>query len=206
MDLGRIRCEIPALGNSIYLNTGTYGPLPRVVAEEIVKVYRFIEEQGTFAKPVTDALYAGYEEAREKVAALWGVESDEVALTRNTSDGINIIASGLPWREGDEVIISDQEHSSGILPWLNLARRRGIRVKVLRLVNDGEAILSKLEGMIGPRTRLIFLSHVTCHTGLRLPVAQICRLAHDKGVLIISIARTLSCEPTGGIAGTACAC
>ncbi len=185
MDITAIRRGIPALNRTVYLNTGTYGPLPAAVADEIIRWYSLIEAEGSYAFPVTEALYAAYEKTREKVAALLGAEPDEIALTRNVSDGINIVAHGLGWRPGDEVIISDQEHESGRLAWYNLARQVGLTVRVLPLVNDGEAILARLEELISPRTRLIFLSHVSCLTGLRLPVAAICHLAQGRGMPVM---------------------
>jgi L-cysteine/cystine lyase len=95
------------------------------------------------------------------------------------------VATGLDWREGDEVIITDEEHPSGVLPWMNLAKRHGVVVRLLRLGPDAGGILERLDALIGPRTRLVFVSHVTSVSGLRLPAADICRLAHGKGVPVM---------------------
>jgi selenocysteine lyase/cysteine desulfurase len=106
-------------------------------------------------------------------------------LTRNTSDGINLAAFGLDWRPGDEVVLSDQEHPSGALPWLVLARRLGARVCVAPAADDPAETLQRFADHITPRTRLVFASHVTSLRGLRLPVAGICELAQRAGALAV---------------------
>ncbi len=185
MDIAALRAGIPALQRCIYLNCGTYGPLPTVVADELVRWYRRIEAEGSFAHDVTRDLRESYEATRRAAASLIHADADEIALTRNVSDGVNIVANGLSWNPGDEVIITDEEHPSGAQPWFNLARRQGIRVKLLPLTHDAEVILERLEQRITARTRLIYVSHVTCVSGLRLPVAGICELGRRKGVLVM---------------------
>ncbi|HWP49895.1 MAG TPA: aminotransferase class V-fold PLP-dependent enzyme [Candidatus Limnocylindrales bacterium] len=185
MKFDQVREEIPALQESLYLNTGTFGPMPRVVVEELTRIYRFILSKGPFHPAVKDELTKGYLKARERVARLIGADPQEVAFTRNVSEGINLVAGGFDWKPGDEVIITDQEHESGLLPWLHLARTRGLQVKVLTLTNSHSQILSKLADLLTSRTRLLALSHVTCSTGLRLPVEEICRIAHKKGIPVL---------------------
>ncbi len=182
-DLQRIRAEIPALENVIYLNTGTFGPLPRPVTAELHRVYTQIEKHGPFTPTVfRDTLVEGYEATRTRIAALLNAHPDEIALTRNVTDGINIVVHGFDWRPGDEVIITDQEHPSGTMPWLNLAERVGINLRVLKLVEDEEEILTRFQSLLSSRTRLAAFSHVTSSTGLRLPVKRMCALARDAGV------------------------
>lgn len=185
MDIDLLRAGIPAVQRCTYLNCGTYGPLPTVVADELVRWYRRIEAEGTFAFEVTRELYELYDAARQRVARLLNAPPASIALTRNVSDGANIVASGLTWQPGDEVIITNEEHSSGAIPWFNLARRAGITVRVLQLTHDSELILQRLDELITRRTRLIYVSHISCISGLRLPVQEICQLAHDRGVLVM---------------------
>ena len=91
----------------------------------------------------------------------------------------------MDWRTDDEVIVTDEEHPSGILIWLSLAERFGIKVRKLPLVSDREELLSLLEGMISEKTRLLSLSHVTTDTGTRLPAGDICHLAHEHDVPVV---------------------
>lgn len=186
MDFRDIRAAIPALANSIYLNTGTFGPLPTPVADEIRRVYGQIEREGTFSPGVFWQLeLAGFEGVRRQVAALLHAEPAEVALTRNVTDGINIVLHGLDWRPGDQVILTDQEHPSGAVPWLALAERSGVALRWLELVDDADEIVARFQRLLTPHTRLAQLSHVSCLTGLRLPVERLCRLARQAGALIL---------------------
>ena len=110
----------------------------------------------------------------------------EIALTRNVTDGINIVLHGLDWQAGDEVILTDHEHPSGTVPWLALAERAGVQLRWLDLVNDADEIVTRFERLLrGPRTRLAQLSHVSCLTGLRLPIERLSPRARQAGVLTL---------------------
>ena len=183
LDVEAIRAAIPAVTRTAYLNSGTCGPRPKVVADELKRLYRLVENEGTVNPDVTEELVSGYEKARCRVASFLGAGEDEIALTPNVTTGVNIVASGLAWRPGDEVIMSEEEHPGGGLPWVNITRRYGVAIKLLKAVNDRDKILEQLDYLITPRTRLIFVSHVSCFSGLRFPVSQIATLARDRGVL-----------------------
>jgi L-cysteine/cystine lyase len=186
MQLERIRSAIPALAASIYLNTGTFGPMPAVVAEEIRRAYGIVERYGTFSPTVFWQMeLEGFEAVRRQVAALLHADPAEIALTRNVTDGINIVLHGLDWQAGDQVILTDHEHPSGTVPWLALAERAGVQLRWLELVADADEIVARFERLLTPRTRLAMLSHVSCLTGLRLPVARLCRLAREAGALTL---------------------
>lgn len=186
MNLAHIRAEIPALSAAIYLNTGTFGPLPSVVADEIRRAYSAIEELGTFSPQVFWQMeLEGFEAVRRQVAGLLCASTREIALTRNVTDGINIVLHGLSWLPGDEVILTDQEHPSGTVPWLALAERAGVRLRWLELVHDSDEIVRSFVQLLTPRTRLAQLSHVSCLTGLRLPIERLCAVARDAGVMTL---------------------
>jgi selenocysteine lyase/cysteine desulfurase len=186
MNLEQIRAGIPALSNSIYLNTGTFGPMPTAVADEIRRVYGEIERQGTFSPAVFWQMeLEGFEAVRRQVAALLHADPAEIALTRNVTDGINIVLHGLDWQPGDQVILTDHEHPSGTVPWLALAERAGVELRWLELVDDADEIVSRFQRLLSPRSRLAQLSHVSCLTGLRLPIERLCRLARQAGVLTL---------------------
>jgi selenocysteine lyase/cysteine desulfurase len=129
-------------------------------------------------------MHALNEVIRPRVADLVGADPGEIALTGNSSDGINIVAHGLRLREGDEVVISDQEHPAVFVPWLHLAAVRGVRVRLLKVDNDPARTLEHLRGVLGAKTALVCVSHVSSMTGLVLPAAEICRLAHEAGALV----------------------
>ena len=187
MDLNnieKIREEIPALKNSIYMNTGGTGPLPITVLSEIHDTYEKIGEGGPDVNTIRDPIKSRLEDTRDVISHLLNVSSDEITFTRSISEGLSIIAYGLDWVTGDEVIVTDEEHPSSILIWLSLAKRYGVKVRKLQLQRSKEDYLRSLENLINDKTKLISLSHVTTDTGTRLPAKEICNLAHSKNVMV----------------------
>lgn len=183
--LQSLREDIPALSECIYLNTGGSGPTPKVVLDEIINSYKYIYENGAIVVPVVDKVKSGAEKGRKMLAELVGVNPEEVAFLRSVAEGINILAHTFEWSPGDEVIITNQENPANILPWYPLVKSKGVKVKKLNLENDKKVILSRLEELISPRTRLISASHVTHVSGLLLPVKEMSAIAHKYGVPIM---------------------
>ena len=185
MDIAAIRREIPAVEGRSYFNM-SFGPKTRAVTDEVIRMTRLIEEAGPLAPPVVDEIERVYEGARVDLAELLGASTNEIALTRNVSEGINMVATGIDWEPGDEVIITDEEHPAGSLPWMNLAKRRGVVVRKLELEPyDIEGLLDRLDDLISERTRLICLSHVTTKTGYVLPAREVCNLARGRSVPVL---------------------
>ncbi len=182
LDIDKIRGQIPALGKSIYMNTGGSGPMPRAVIDVIKDTYETAGTQGPDIPTVRGPIRERFEETRKTVARFFGVTPEEIALLRSVSEGLSTVAYGMEWSPGDEVIVTDEEHPSGIMIWLSLAEQKGIKVKKLPLVNDKTELLAGLDRLITDRTRLLCLSHVTTDTGTRLPAAEICSMAHDRGI------------------------
>lgn len=185
MNIDEIRSQIPALQHCAYLNM-SYGPKPTPVVDEAVRVARFVEQHGTQTPKVMEEVERVYEGARVDAARLLGAANDEIALTRHVSEGINIVATGIDWEPGDEVVITDEEHPAGSLPWMNLARRRGVVVNKLQLAPyDTATILDRLDQAITPRSKLLCLSHVSTRTGYVLPTREISLLARERGVPVL---------------------
>ena len=184
MDIDTIRAGIPALSETTFFNTAGIGPMPSVVADEVVNLLRYEEAQGRSRPDVMQAMSGKAEDARRAVAGFFGVTPEEVTFTHSISEGMSLVADGLDWRAGDEVIITDQEHTSGYLPWALQAERYGVVVKRLRLMPDPEGIVSRLKALLTDRTRVVALSHVTSSLGIRLPAADIVRVAREAGALV----------------------
>ena len=122
MDVENIRSQIPVLAHTAYLNTGWSGPPPTRVARAMKERIDQELEQGPI---MPEVLAAGREiqaQAREAAARILNASIEEVLVTRNTTEGLNIVLSGLDWNQGDEIIICDMEHGSVIAPaqWLSL--------------------------------------------------------------------------------------
>ena len=187
MDVARLREQIPACQRMVYVNTGWSGPSPVSVTEAIKERLDCEMEQG----PTTeDVLESGREiQARllEAVGQLLNASPGEICLTENTTEGLNIVLNGLPWREGDEIITCNLEHSSVLVPAYYQQRRHGAVVKVLDIAPDEQpdAILDKIEAAVTDRTRLVFLSHIEYSSGLRMPAKEIRRITKDRGILML---------------------
>ena len=184
MTIAEIRAGIPALSRYIHLNPAGVAPTPAVLTEEIVRLYELIGEHGYIVRSVVDEITAAKERTRAGLASLLGVAAKEIAFTRSVSEGVSIIANGLALSSGDEVIITDLENPACLLPWLNLARRKGIRVRKLRPAEGGNT-LSRFESLLSDRTRMVAVSHTTSSPGIRLPVRDICRIAANRGVPVL---------------------
>ncbi len=119
---------------------------------------------------------------REKIAQMLNANPSEIALTHNTTQGINIVAQGLKLKRGDEVILCDHEHVGNALPWLNRAKRSGIKIKMLTLADTAQENLDRIDRLTSKRTRVIALPHITCTTGLVLPVKEIAQYARKRKI------------------------
>ncbi len=187
MDVQSIRNEIPVLANLTYLNTGWSGPPPRRVAQALKERVGLELEQGPTSRPVQEQGREIQAQARQAAARLLGADPSCVLVTRNTTEGLNIVLSGLDWRAGDEIITCNLEHGSVLMTSLALGKRHGVKVRVVELDphDSVETILGKFEAAFTPRTRLIFVSHIEFSTGLRMPAQELARLAHDRGAEIM---------------------
>ena len=152
------------------------------MAEEAVRLTRLIETKGPYDRDVNDEILDLFEHSRKDFASYLGTSPDEIALTRNVSDGINIVASGFDWAPGDEVIITNEEHPSGSLPFLNLSERYGVQVKLLNFQTNVDRLLADLDNLVTDKTKLVFLSHVSTVDGARLPAKEVGEFLKAKNI------------------------
>ena len=187
LDIEKIRSQIPVLGHTAYMNTGWSGPPPRRVAQAMKDRIDLELEQGSTTSGVYEAGKEIQAQAREAAARIFNATVDEVLVTRNTTEGLNIVLSGLDWNRGDEIIICDMEHGSVIAPAQLIGQRYGVAVKVVDLdtFDSSETILTKIESAFTPKTRMVFISHILYATGRRMPAEEIGRLAKDRGALLM---------------------
>lgn len=173
LDLDRIRAALPVLARVAYLNTGTFGPLPRAAADAMAAIQLQELESGRSGPEYFPLLRDLRERVRAGLAAAVNAAPTSIALTRATTDGCNIVVAGLGLGPDDEVVTTDLEHY-GLLGALGVSPAR---VKVVRLLGRpaGEA-LDAIRAGIGPRTRLLAVSHVAWSTGQVLPIAELVSL------------------------------
>jgi selenocysteine lyase/cysteine desulfurase len=124
------------------------------------------------------------ESLRQRAASLLQAKPSEIALVPNTSTGINLVALGLAWRPGDNVVVLENEFPSNLLPWKNLSRR-GVEVRVVPVDPSGQVSLPRVEERIDSRTRLVALSWVGFLSGYRLDLGQACERIHRRGARIL---------------------
>jgi L-cysteine/cystine lyase len=187
MDFAELRTAIPAADQMTYLNTGWAGPSPTRVLERMRAIARQESEAGP-AGPDGQALTRAIgEEACEATAGLLNVPADDLLLTHGTTEGVNIIISGLSWQPGDELLTTDLEHPAIKAPTTVLAERHGVSVHSLAIPRDATAdqAIDAVVQALTPRTKLVALSHVMFTTGLRIPAKEIVQAAHDAGALVL---------------------
>ena len=161
-DVGDFRAEFPALEHVAYFNAGTDGPVPMRAAEAAAAQARHEAELGRVGGPYSQEWWGSAAELRAGYAALLGCSSEEVAITRSTTDGVNTILLALDLGPDAEVLTTDEEHP-GLLAPLGAARaRRGVDVRVVPW--------DEIAGAVGPRTRLIACSHISWKSGRTIDV------------------------------------
>jgi selenocysteine lyase/cysteine desulfurase len=173
--------------DEIYLNNGTVGSSPAPVLRAVFAGYNSTEKlDETDPEDYPIWGYGPWNEFRGPLAAFVGCWRDEIALLRNATEANSYIANGVDMKPGDEVLMTDQEHPGGEQPWQLKAKRYGIVVKKVALpmpVKDTPQVLNLFSDTIGPRTRVIFFSHITTVTGVVLPAKELCGLARSKKIL-----------------------
>jgi cysteine desulfurase/selenocysteine lyase len=194
-DVAKARAEFPILkrqvnGNPlIYLDSAASAQKPRAVIEAMThametsyaNVHRGLH---TLATETTEA----YERARENVRQLINASSaDEIVFTKGTTEAINLVASslGLALKAGDEIVLSVMEHHANIVPWHFLRERQGLVLKFIPLTDDGRLDLDAYQALLGPKTKVVAVSHMSNVLGTINPVAEIIADAHAVGALTL---------------------
>jgi len=193
LDLIDAREELPITKSYIYLDNAWFGPIPTRAVEEMNRhqVQRSLEGMST---AFSRRCFREREETREFIAKFFNATPDEVAFTENATTSINIVAQGLGWKEGENIVISDIEHSSGALPWINIARRQKLEVKVARANRNGMIEPQQISELIDPKTKIVSLSHVAYSSGARLPIKEIAKIVHERdALLMVDAAQSLGC-------------
>lgn len=195
-DINKIREDFPILGREVYgkplvyLDNGATTQKPRSVVEAMTHEYynvnanvhrgvHFLSQQATEL----------HEQARETVRRFLNARStSEIVFTRGTTESINLVATTFGdaiLKEGDEVIVSEMEHHSNIVSWQLVQARKGIRLRVIPITDEGELRLDEYEKLFNERTRLVSITHVSNVLGTVNPVKEMIRTAHAHGVPVL---------------------
>jgi cysteine desulfurase/selenocysteine lyase len=195
-DIARVRGDFPILRRQIhgrplvYLDNAATTQKPTQVLEAIARYYT--EHNANVHRGVhllSQVATDEYEAAREKVRAYFNARAArEIVFTRNSTEGINLVAhvfGAARLRPGDEVVISAMEHHSNIVPWQLVCEARGARLKVAPIDDRGELLLDGLAALIGDRTRIVAVAHMSNALGTINPVRDIVSLAHARGAAVL---------------------
>jgi cysteine desulfurase/selenocysteine lyase len=195
-DVEEIRRDFPILERRIdgkrlvYLDNAATSQKPRRVIEALTEYYE--EHNANIHRGVhrlAEEATAAYEGARQKVARFLGApEVRGLIFTRGTTEAINLVAHA--WgrkflREGDEVVLTEAEHHSNLVPWQLAARATGAKLRFIPILDDGTLDLDEAERLIGPKTRLVGCIHASNVLATINPVEKLADLAHEAGALIL---------------------
>ena len=179
-DWAALRREFPTLENFVYLDISRKAILPRRVEEYMGEWMRDIyEDAGTRAFSM-DCI----EETRRAVGDVFGAPHANLSLIKNTSEGINIVAQGFPWRDGDNVVISEIEHANNTFPWRHL-KERGVEVRWAPADADGRVTVDQYQDLVDDRTRIIGVAWVAYGNGYRADIPGIADFCRDRGIKLV---------------------
>jgi selenocysteine lyase/cysteine desulfurase len=182
----RVRGQFMMTPGLTHLNCGSLGATPRLVIDGVAKYMRELE-----ADPVHTlygAMGSAMEGVRQSAATFIGADVDELAITRNTTEGMNHIATGITLKAGDEVLTTNHEHGGGLSGWQHRAERDGVKLVQVKLpdaVRDKAAILERIAAGITPQTRVCMVSHVETVTGVVMPLRDIAAITRAKDILLV---------------------
>ncbi|HLP15360.1 MAG TPA: aminotransferase class V-fold PLP-dependent enzyme [Bacteroidota bacterium] len=176
-----VRAQFPLRKDRMYLNTGGLGASPYAVIDAVKT--KMDELEAICETGHTDELWNSI---KAEAASLLGCDAGELAFTRNTTEGINIVANGTALKRGDEVILTTQEHVGNAITWVGLHNADGIVLKRFEpsTVSHAET-LDRLKKLITPRTRMISIPHIETTTGLIMPVKEIGAIARAKHIFFL---------------------
>ena len=192
-DIARIREDFPILRREVhgrplvYLDNAASAQKPEAVIEAMAGAMR-----GSYANvhrglhTLANETTSAFEAAREAVARFINAPQNEsIVFTKGGTQAINIVANGVNIQPGDEIVLSVMEHHSNIVPWHFLRERKGAVLRWLDIDDDGGVDLAALDALIGSRTKMVAISHMSNVLGAQTPAAEIVRIAHAKGVPVL---------------------
>ncbi|NWJ47531.1 MAG: aminotransferase class V-fold PLP-dependent enzyme [Chloroflexi bacterium] len=181
----QIRANFPAVLAKAYLNTGTNGPFPECGHKATLEYAQKQYESGRIGFESFTEMFREFTLATKAVATLLGCDSEEIVLTHNTTEGMNIALMGMDWSKGDEIITATTEHPGGLYPAYLLKQRYGVKIRQTSIGKPGVNPITELKRVLNSRTKAVVLSHVSWSSGMVLPIREIADLVHQTDALLI---------------------
>lgn len=193
MNQAKIRSDFPLLDPKlekkafIYLDSACQSLRPQQVIDEMNRYYSHMQAcGGRSMHQLGESVSHAIDKAREEIARFIRAEQkEELVFTRNTTEGINLVANSLGLQAGDEVLISDKEHNSNLVPWLLLEKKNGIKLVIVPTNSDNTFNLESFSQRLTPRVKLVSLGHTANLDGVCIPADEVIKLAHQNGSLVL---------------------
>ena len=196
MNIDKIKKEFPIFDEKIqnndlvYLDSANSSQKPKVVIDKINEFYtKQFSNVGRSVHYLAVAATNLYENTRTSVQKFINAkDKNEIVFTKGATEAINLVANTLGQdylQEGDEILITELEHHSNYVPWHFLRKSKNVKINFAEINDDGEVTLEEIEKKITPKTRVISITHLSNVTGAILPVKEITKLAHSKGIIVV---------------------
>lgn len=189
MDISKIRRDFPILNEPrmIYFDTACQSLRPQAVIDAVNAYYQKLAAcSGRSMHHLAAQVTESCDEVRGTLAHfLNAARKEEIVFTRNTTEGINLVANAFPFTAGDVVLVSDKEHNSNLIPWQKLTRQKGTLLQIIPTLPDGTFDLPSFARMLDKNVRLVALGMTSNLDGVSIPAAEIIRLAHKNGSLVL---------------------
>lgn len=181
----RVKSQFHFAEGLLYFNNASLGGSPLKIQEETNQFRSLLD--GFPSRYMWGGWADEKEAVRKKVARLFSVDKEEIALIHNTTEGMNLIAKSFDLQAGDEVVLADHEHPSGTIPWKVWQEEKGIKLvrpELPLLPKDSGELVAAYEQAITPKTKVISMCHLVNTNGMILPVKEISKMAHEKGIMV----------------------
>ncbi len=185
-DIELIPKDFPVTKKKIYMNCGSFAPMPLYTIKSITDFLIRCSEEGPDSTSAQEYITSLMKELRILVSRLINCEPEEIIFTQSTTEGINYVASGLDWKKSDIIIARGglHEHYANYFPWLNISKKYGVKLEETKIDNNGFFDLDKIDKIAkNKNTKLITLSHVLYNNGAIMPVEEVGKIAKKQNML-----------------------
>lgn len=185
-DIESIRKDFPVTKKKIYMNCGSFAPMPLSTIKSITDFLVRCSEEGPDSTSVQEYTTSLMKELRVNLSRLINCEPEEIIFTQSTTEGINYVASGIEWKKSDAIIVRGglHEHYANYFPWLNISKNFGVKLEEIKINDKGFFDLDKIDKIAkNKNSRLITLSHVLYNNGAIMPVEEVGKIAKRHEML-----------------------
>jgi cysteine desulfurase/selenocysteine lyase len=185
-DIDVIRKDFPVTKKRIYMNCGSFAPMPLSTIKSITDFLVRCSEEGPDSTSVQEHITTLMKELRDNLSRLINCDPEEIIFTQSTTEGINHVASGIKWKKSDAIIVRGglHEHYANYFPWLNISKKFGVKLEEIKINDKGFFDLDKIDKVAKNRNaRLITLSHVLYNNGAIMPVEEVGEIAKRHQML-----------------------